>query len=411
MDIRVAKRKLIYGFVIVNIIAGTAVGALQMILPLYAFHLGANTTQIGLIRGIGGVGFLLTVLPAGFLIDRHGAKKLFLLSSLAGAVIIILMAFTPTVAFLLLLSGLDSVFRSMKFTALNSSFFKYLTKMGLDKTGWFKGSMSIGLTFLGVLLGGMMINFLNFGGIFLILFMITLLPSFLVLYLYKDKAASRPDSETTGLKAIVGLQIREFRSLLTQSMVRISLLTEGLSSACFATFSTFFAVVLLNKWGFTPMAVSTLLVIESMAYIVTVFWAGKLIGRITNAHFYLLSFTVSVAGLVGLSFWGNFVSLALSGMFFGLGIGLAHLVSTSRVGEIKGAKGKLAGLFSAATGIGISFGPSIAGMTGQYFGDQAMFLLFVPLYFLLGCTVIFCSLRAKNCVSATTEVEYKRTAD
>lgn len=394
-----AKKKLIYGFVIVNIIAGTAAGALQMIVPLYAFHLGANTMQIGLIRGISGVGFLLAVLPAGFLTDQYGAKKLFLLASLIGAVIVGFMALTPTIAVLLALSGIDSVFRSMKFTALNASFFRYLTKMGLDKTGWFKGSMSIGLTFLGVLLGGAMINFLSFGSIFCILFTITLLPAFLVFYLYKDNLTSRSDRENPGLKAIAGRQIQEFGSLLTHSMIRISLLTEGLSAACFATFSTFFAVILISKWGFTPFSVSALLVVESAAYILTVFAAGQLIGRMAPMYFYLMSFLLSVVGLVGLSFWGSFLSLALSGTFLGLGIGLAHLVSTSRVGEIKKAKGKLAGLFSAATGIGISFGPSAAGMAGQYFGDQSIFLLFVPLYFSLGCTVVFCSLREKRCIS------------
>ena len=80
-----SRNKLIISFVILNITMGTAGGIFQMTLPLYALSLKASTAQIGLISGASGMGLLLLVIPAGFLVDHFGSKRLFVVGSLASA--------------------------------------------------------------------------------------------------------------------------------------------------------------------------------------------------------------------------------------------------------------------------------------------------------------------------------------
>jgi len=66
--------ELILRFMFINISSGIAVGMMNFIIPVYALSLNATSTEIGLIKGISGIGDLLVVLPAGFLVDyvaRH----------------------------------------------------------------------------------------------------------------------------------------------------------------------------------------------------------------------------------------------------------------------------------------------------------------------------------------------------
>ncbi len=79
---------LILKFMLINISTGIAMGMMNLILPIYAISLNATSTQIGLIKGISGLGDLLIVLPAGFLVDYLGSKKMYSISAVLGAIII-----------------------------------------------------------------------------------------------------------------------------------------------------------------------------------------------------------------------------------------------------------------------------------------------------------------------------------
>lgn len=105
---------LITSFLILNVSSGMVAGAMQLVVPIYAMSLQATTAQIGLIRGISGVGMLLLVIPAGFLVDHFGSKRLFLAGSLTGALLTFALTFTELPAAMILLMGLSGLFSSLK---------------------------------------------------------------------------------------------------------------------------------------------------------------------------------------------------------------------------------------------------------------------------------------------------------
>ena len=154
---------LITSFLILNVVSGTVGGAMQLVVPLYAMSLQATTAQIGVIRGISGLGMLLLVIPAGFLVDHFGSKKLFITGSLAGTLTTLALVTAKVPLAMTALLGFSGLFSSLKMTALNASFFRNLRDMGVEKAGWFKGSMSIGLTFLGPAFGAFLVAFENQG--------------------------------------------------------------------------------------------------------------------------------------------------------------------------------------------------------------------------------------------------------
>lgn len=371
---------LITSFLILNVVSGTVGGAMQLVVPLYAMSLQASTAQIGVIRGISGLGMLLLVIPAGFLVDHFGSKKLFLTGSFSGFLSTLALVLAKVPIAMIALMGLSGLFSSLKMTALNASFFRNLKNMGLEKAGWFKGSMSIGLTFLGPAFGAFLVSVAGFRTIFILLAALTLVPTALVFFFHSETSHPGPMTELGG---VISRQLREFRQLIGQRTLYLPLLTESLSTSCFATFSTFIVVITIQILHLKPSAASLLMTAEGGVFILTVFAAGPLITRMSQFQLYVLSVTVTSVGLAMVSFSTTFALLAFSSVVLGLGLGLINLVTSSRIGSMEGEKGKVVALFAASVGVGISLGPMIGGIVGQYLGTQNIFLTFIPLFLLL----------------------------
>ncbi|MGD0585322.1 MAG: MFS transporter [Oryzomonas sp.] len=376
----VTPKGLITSFLILNIVSGTVGGAMQLVVPLYAMSLQASTAQIGVIRGISGLGMLLLVIPAGFLVDHYGSKKLFLTGSFSGFLSTLALVLAKVPIAMIGLMGLSGLFSSLKMTALNASFFRNLKNMGLEKAGWFKGSMSIGLTFLGPAFGAFLVSVAGYRTIFVLLAALTLIPAALVFFFHSETSHPGPMNE---LGSVISRQLKEFRHLIAQRTLYLPLLTETLSTSCFATFSTFIVVIAVKILHLQPSAASILMTAEGGIFILTVFAAGPLITRLSQFQLYLLSVTVTSAGLALFSISTTFTFLSFSSVVLGLGLGLINLVTSSRIGKMEGEKGKVVALFSASVGAGISLGPMLGGIIGQYLGTQNIFLTFIPLFLML----------------------------
>jgi predicted MFS family arabinose efflux permease len=372
---------MITSFLVLNIVFGTVGGAMQLVVPLYALSLHATTVQIGIIRGISGIGMLLLVIPAGFLVDHYGSKKLFITGSIAGTFTTFALTAAKVPLAMTALLGLSGLFSSLKMTALNASFFKNLKDMGLDKAGWFKGSMSIGLTFLGPVFGAFLVKIAGFGTIFTLLAFMTLIPASLVFFFHSEV---RHHAQMAEFRTVVRRQLHDFREMIGRREIYLPLFTESVSTACFSTFSTFIVVIAVKSLHFKPGIASFLMTVEGGVFIFTVFATGTLINRLSQLQLYMVSVSVTVVSLVVLTIADTMLLITASTVILGFGLGLINLVTSSRIGRMEGEKGKIVGLFSAAVGAGISIGPMLGGVVGQYFGVRNVFLVFVPLFLLLG---------------------------
>lgn len=375
-----SKSKLIMGFVALNITSGTAGGILMMIVPLYAISLNASTAEIGLIKGISGLGLLLLVLPAGFLVDHYGSKKLYIVGGFLSGLITFTLPFVTMPLFLIVAMAIHGFVNSLKFTSLNAAFFKYLNTMGLEKAGWYKGSMSIGLTFIGPLLGAYLVQLISFKLTFIIVGLITVIPTILIL-LTSEKGQP---SKAFDFKTIFKDQLIEFKVILRNKIIKHTVLIESLSTACFSCFATFIVVLIVRNYHLPAKYASLLITLEGGAFVLTAFLAGSLLNKFKISTLYLGSFLLTIFGLLGVSFVDNIRLLWLSTIITGFGLGMVNLITYSQIGKINGEKGKIAGLLASCTGLGATFGPIIGGIIGQKFGIQAIFLSFIPAFILLG---------------------------
>ncbi|TAK35328.1 MAG: MFS transporter [Chloroflexota bacterium] len=143
----------VFGFMLLNICGGVGAGMLGLLIPLYAIDLGAGMGEIGLIRSLQGIGMFVSTMPAGFLIDRYGSRRVYVIGALVGSVLVSLLPAVPTAKLLLILVALRGTVGPLTFTSVNAAFFRRLSRIGVGKAGWHKGSMSVGLSVLGPMLG------------------------------------------------------------------------------------------------------------------------------------------------------------------------------------------------------------------------------------------------------------------
>jgi MFS family permease len=369
---------MLVSFLILNIITGTVGGAMQIAVPSFALELNATTAEIGLIRGVSGFGILLLIIPAGLLVDHFGARRLFIFGSLGTALITFALSAAGAPLALIVLQGVLGLFAALKITALNAAFFARLNAMGLSRAGWFRGSMSIGLTFIGPLLGAYLDRRLAAGHVFQALGWLALAPTALVLFFHREPRPASAGSLAEGL----AVQLRALRALLASPEIHFGLMTETLATACFATFSAFVVVLAVTTLHADAPAASLLMVIEGGAYILVVFAVGSLITRLSREALFLLSFAVTSIGLTSLGLSESFVVAAAGAGILGVGLGLFNLVTASQMGRMEGDKGKVVSLFGAAMGLGASLGPILAGFVGSWLGTPAIFFSFIPLMLL-----------------------------
>jgi predicted MFS family arabinose efflux permease len=286
--------------------------------------------------------------------------------------------------------GLFGLFQVIKTTALSASFFANIGVIGIGRAGWFKGSIAIGLAFLGPLVSGVLLNLAPFTVLFVVLALLTLLPVFVALAVMKDHPQPRPPRT---LRAGLVDQMHSFKELIHDQRIYLPLATEALSTALFASFSTFIAVIAVQQLGLPPVTVSVLMSVEGIAFIFTLFVGVSLLQRFGTAAFYVASVAVVVTSLVVLVNAGSALALIIAAALLGLGLGLTNLFIADRIGRVDGAKGKVTGLFAAAVGIGLSAGPMSGGALASLFGTGATFLAFVPAFMLLAVVALQASVQ------------------
>jgi MFS family permease len=373
------ENDLITRFMIINICTGIWVGMVNFIIPVFALSLGASPVEIGLVRGLSGLGDLLLVLPAGLMIDYFGSRKIYIASCMAGGILTMLLALAWTPWVLIAMMIVYGMARSIRTTSLNASFFQHMNTIGARKSGWYKGSMTLGAQFLGSLVGGVMAVAVSFAGYFVAASVFLLAPIFLAFGQKKDHSFMLP---ATGKKPGLNGSVDGYRRLLRDRTLLVATTTECLNTAFALTFSTFLTVMVITSLGLGVTMAALLISLRGIANILVVFFGGRLL-ELNYNHLYVVSFVMSAAGLLVLGTATDAWLLMLASVILGLFSGVMTLVTFTQVGNTDGEKGKISGIFSFGQKAGMVAGPVLGGIAGSFIGLQAIFLCFIPFFLLM----------------------------
>ncbi|HEY9247060.1 MAG TPA: MFS transporter, partial [Candidatus Methanoperedens sp.] len=381
---------LILKLMLINISTGIAMGMMNLILPIYALSLDATSTEIGLIKGISGVGDLLVVLPAGFLVDYLGSKRMYSVSAVMGALTIISISFATSIEFLLLIMVFFGMARTLRTTSLSADFFKHMNAIGTKRGGWFKGSMTMGGGFIGPMVGGIAAVAVGFTGYFALASAFLLAPFMVII----ARANTGNNPQIKPRNSSFQDASNHYRALIKNRTLTSATIIESLNSAFFITFATFITVLVIRDLGLSPGVAAIMISLKGAATILVVFFFGHLVLR-NNNNLYLFSFAITILGLLVLGLSRDTLLLAVASIILGVGSGMITLTTFTQVGNIDGEKGKIAGIFSMGLGMGSIIGPTLGGVIGDYFGVQAIFLAFMVPF---GALIIYTFLNGKRII-------------
>lgn len=359
-------------------------GISQIAITLYAVKLGASTSQIGLIQGVQSVGILLTVLPMGLLVDYLGAKRLFIFGCSVGALIYLFLPLANTAHLLLICTLVLGLFMSFRFVSLSSVFLDYLQSIGNQKAGWFRASHSIGLTFLGPLLGGFLVKHAGYYWTFIAVSMVLVITVITAAFVLTGR---KKDNDITVFS--FNYIFSDIKSMLKNKEVVESSIAEGLAIATFSCFTTFIVVIALRIFHLPQEIAAIFISAEGLVFIVSLFSLGALLEKIGQKNFYLLGISMVLLSLFLLGIAKNPILLWPGSLFLGAGLGMLNLINVTRIGNTNTKKGKVAGIFALFTVTGMMLGPILGGFIGRVFGLQAIFLILIPLFFILGVKIYF----------------------
>jgi MFS family permease len=373
----------IASFMFLATFSGATIGMAKIVTTLYALHLGASPLQLGVISAMESLGMVLLTLPAGFVIARFGARRVYFLASVGPLLLnlaIPLFANWIWLAVARLLIGLCIPFRIV---AMNSAFLRQLRHIGRDKAGWYRGALTLGMGLLGPLLG----NALSGGSFTLGFVVIGLCFGLMAVYSLGFWEQEDPVEPVAGLDGGI---LAQSRALLGHTEVAESCVIELLCGATGALFGTFVIVLAMEVAQLSQEHAVSLVMIQGVAAVLGLFGLGHLVQRAGRRSTYLASLTLVVAGLLLLGRGQGYAWLALGTVLLSLASALAHLVNMAQMGESSLDKSKLSGLFNLAGMFGGCAGALLGGVISHWIGTANLFLAWIPLVLL---TALFCWLR------------------
>lgn len=379
----------LFWFLVVNVMSSTSRGVSLFVMNLYAIHLGANTVQLGLIRGLTGFGILLAVLPVGCMVDRFGAKRFYLMGELGGAILTITLPFIVNPGELIMRSAVMGVSMAFRFTALQTMFLGKMNSFGAQKAGWYRGSTLLGAVFMGPLLGGYMTRWWSYQAIFTIVALCMLLSAIpAILHFNEQYREDKEPSEIPIHKRVTGFW-RQLNELWQNRVMQHATIAEGLNSACHATFSVFALTLAMDRFNLPPHVAGNIVSAGGAVFIIMVMFGGELAGNGNYLYRLLGCFGGIIAGLILLASASTPFRLLTAAIILCLSLGFMTIVTFTLMSNIKGQKGRVVGIYATSTSLGHTFGPILGGVVGKLFGAQIVFLTLVPLFFLCGIAMYF----------------------
>ena len=173
-------------------------GLISFALPLYAYHLGMNLSEIGILSSINLVVAMAFKPLMGAMADRFGLKRSFTVATALRSVVSLALAFVSSPWQLLAFRSAYGVSQSVRDPALNALLAEHGgKKMVASSFGWYSTAKSVGGS-LGSAIAGVLlaVTASNYSLVFVVAFVLSLLPVFMVGRYVQEKSETNEADET-----------------------------------------------------------------------------------------------------------------------------------------------------------------------------------------------------------------------
>jgi MFS family permease len=343
------------------------------VLPLFAAHLGADPSGVGMVAAVSALTGVLFSIPAGLMADRFGRRRMLIFSSVVFSTVPFLYLLVENIWQLALVRFLHG-FGTAIFLPVGMAFVSdlFLKQRG-EKLGWFSTATLLG-RFCAPVVGGAILSAvtllgdMRFGAVYAFCGAMGLVA------LWTTLRMPVVEEHHTDVRTWSGIR-QAFLAVLSSRTIIITSIVEAAILFAYGTFETFVPLS-AQKAGISTTAIGMML----SAQVLTLALTKPVMGRFSDRHgrkpqiFYgavMGALCISSFGLAP-SFEGMFAASILLGLCLSIVTSAtsALIADASRCEE----RGSAMGVLGSIMDIGHTTGPLVAGIVAGYFGFSYAFI-------------------------------------
>lgn len=376
---------------VLSVVSGLAIGMGRVVTTFYVLDLGAGAAEIGMIGAAEAFGKMIVTLPAGYLIFRFGARRVYSTATIGSMLITLMTPFTKLwvgVAIMRTLVGFCVPFRVV---SMNSAFLQRLREIGSTRSGWYRGAQNVGLTLLAPTVAALLLAQTNY---FIAYAFISACFAFMVIFSRTFLPDEGSEEEVTQPASTLWTDLK---SLLTYAPIRESCVIEFVSHITNALFVTFIIVLAVNELHIANVQAAMLITIQGVTAVAALFALGPLLNKLPVASAYAVAVAAAVAALLLLGQSTHFAGLSAAAVLISVASALVHLINMQQLSEVHVSKAKVASLYNLSGMLGALVGASAGGLVAEWIGLQPMFIAWIPMVI---AAVIVCVLAHRRQIAS-----------
>lgn len=364
--------------------SGTTISMAQLATTLYALALGVDSARLGIIAAMEPLGIALMTLPAGLLVARYGARRVYFAASMGPMLLNLVVPFTGAWPLIALTQGLIGLCIPFRIVSINGVFLARLAQIGLARAGWYRAAMSVGTGMAGPWLASWLIGAHGAVATFC-----AASASFAGMALFSRMLLGDAEQPPRRARHETGTLL----ALAWSHDVREQLVLEAVNSATRSLVGTYTVVLAIQSLGLSQTRAVALLTLQGAVAVIALFGLGNVAQRMTGRRCHALGLAGGIAGLLALG-------LARDAWIVGAGLAalcagssLLHLVNMQHLGRHPADKSQVSSLYNLASMAGAFCGPLAGSALVPVVGLQAVFLCWLPVVVLVAFALRFAGSR------------------
>lgn len=354
------------------------------VLPLFASHIGAQASGVGIVASISAFTGIIASIPAGIISDKIGRKRMLFVSLLIFSTAPFLYLFVSELWQLALVRFYHGFATAIFVPVAMAMVADLFNRERGEKMGWFSTSTLIG-RFVAPIVGGGIIGFLTFEPdlSYRVVYLVCGIAGVIALLLSLRLPSERGHQDSQSVRAIKSEYNKNykdtfsaFRTVLSNKTILITAGVEASILFAYGTFETFLPLYSISK-GISPQEVGIIL----SAQIITLALTKPAMGRFSDRHGrhpqIITGALIGAVSLIGLSMSASFISFLTIGIVFGLSLSIVTSATSALIADLSNQqnRGSAMGLLGSIMDIGHTAGPLISGIVALQLGYEKSFLL------------------------------------
>ncbi|MEW6599535.1 MAG: MFS transporter, partial [Nitrospirota bacterium] len=337
------------------------------VLPLFASHLGAGPSGVGIVAAISAFTGIIASIPAGVLSDKLGRRRMLVFSAIVFSTAPFLYLMVTDIwqlAAVRFYHGFATAIFIPVAMALVADLFH---KDRGERIGWFSTATLAG-RFAAPAIGGGIIGFMvyNPGLSYKVVYMVCGAAGIAALVL----ALKIPDF--SGVKKTERdwkETFRSFRTVISSKGIIITSSVEAAILFAYGAFETFLPLYSINA-GLTAYEVGIFI----SAQVITLALAKPFMGRFSDRHGRKPQITIgALTGAVciwGIQYFNSFVPLLALSILFGFSLSVVTSATSALIADLSSREshGSAMGILGSIMDIGHTTGPIVSGIAASLYG-------------------------------------------